>query len=131
MSEGHFATHLETVRAAYRRRRDVMANALRQDPSLGVECSVPRGGYYIWCRIPDGVEQSVLLAGAAARGVVFLPGRACFATDPPAQYIRLNFSHASEEAIEIGVERLLDAAKEAAADTRIQRENAPATSPVV
>ena len=131
VSEGHFATHLETIRAAYRRRRDVMANALRQDPSLGVEFSVPRGGFYIWCRIPDGVEQSVLLAGAAARGVVFLPGRACFATDPLAQYIRLNFSHASEEAIKIGIERLLDAVREAAADAGSLRKSGPATSPVV
>jgi len=131
VSEGYFATHLETIRAAYRCRRDVMANALRQDPSLGVEFTLPRGGIYIWCRLPNKVEQSALLADAAARGVVFLPGRACFATDPPEHFIRLNFSHASEEAIEIGVERLLDAVREVAADARPQRENTPATSPVV
>jgi DNA-binding transcriptional MocR family regulator len=131
VSEGHFATHLKTIRAAYRRRRDVMASALRQDSSLGIEFSLPRGGFYIWCRIPEGVEESALLADAAACGVVFLPGRACFATDPPEHFIRLNFSHASEEAIKIGIERLLDAVREAAADARPLRKNGPITSPVV
>ena len=131
VSDGHFASHIERIRKAYRRRRDVMAHALRQDPSLRIDFSLPRGGFYIWCRIPEGVEQSALLAGAAARGVVFLPGRACFATDPPEHFIRLNFSHASEEAIEIGVERLLEAVREASIQAGPRLTNGPTTLPVV
>ena len=131
ISDGHFASHIERIRKAYQRRRDVMARALRQDPSLRIDFSLPRGGFYIWCRIPEGVEQSALLAGAAARGVVFLPGRACFATDSPEHFIRLNFSHASEEAIEIGVERLLEAVREASIQAGPRLTNGPTTLPVV
>jgi len=129
--DGHFASHLERSRTVYRRRRDVMARALRRASSLGFDYSVPRGGFYFWCRVPDGIEQSALLANSAARGVVFLPGRACFATDPAEHYLRLNFSHPTEDSISVGVERLLDAVREASGHLRSPDPSYPTTSPIV
>jgi len=129
--EGQFAAHIEKTKTAYRRRRDRMAAALRVDPSIGLEFEVPTGGFYIWCRLPDGVEQSALLANAASRGVVFLPGRACYPTEPTENFIRLNFSHASEQDIDIGVERFLESVREAKVWGRVKGPNGAATSPVV
>ena len=129
--DGHFAKHIENTKTAYRRRRDCMAAALQQDPSIGLDFSVPRGGFYIWCRLPAGVEQSALLANAAARGVVFLPGRACYPTEPTENCLRLNFSHASEENIDVGIERFLESVREARVWGRMKGPNGVATSPVV
>ena len=129
--DGHFAKHIENTKTAYRRRRDCMAAALQQDPSIGLDFSVPRGGFYIWCRLPAGVEQSALLANAAARGVVFLPGRACYPTEPTENCLRLNFSHASEENIDVGIERFLEAVREARVWGRVKGPDGVATSPVV
>ena len=129
--DGHFATHIEKTKIAYRRRRDRMAAALQRDETIGLEFAVPAGGFYIWCRLPDGVEQSALLANAAARGVVFLPGRACYPTEPPENCVRLNFSHASEENIDVGIERFLEAVREARVWGRMKGPDGIATSPVV
>ncbi len=129
--DGHFATHIEKTKTAYRRRRDRMASALLRDEGLGLEFAIPRGGFYIWCRLPDGVEQSGLLAKAAARGVVFLPGRACYPTEPTENCLRLNFSHASEEAIDVGIERLLETVREAIVLGPTRQSDGIATSPVV
>jgi len=129
--DGHFATHIEYSKAAYRRRRDLMAAALMKDPTIGLEFAVPKGGFYIWCRLPDGVEQSALLANAAARGVVFLPGRACYPTEPTENCLRLNFSHASEDAIEVGIERFLDSVRESKVWGRVKGPDGVATSPIV
>jgi DNA-binding transcriptional MocR family regulator len=129
--EGHFTTHIEQAKKAYRRRRDRMAEALRGDPSIGLDFALPKGGFYIWCRLPAGVEQSALLANAAARGVVFLPGRACYPTEPTENCLRLNFSHPSEEEIDIGVERFLEAVREARVWGRVKRPDGVTTSPVV
>ena len=129
--DGHFATHIEKSKKAYRRRRDCMAAALRRDPSIGLDFAVPRGGFYIWCCLPEGVEQSALLANAAARGVVFLPGRACYPTEPTENCLRLNFTHASEEEIGVGVERFLEAVREARVWGRVKRSDGVTTSPVV
>ena len=129
--DGHFAKHIENTKTAYRRRRDRMAAALSKDEAIGLEFTVPKGGFYIWCRLPDGVEQSALLAGAAARGVVFLPGRACYPTEPTENCLRLNFSHASEEAIDVGIGRFLDSLREATVRGPAKRLDGAATSPVV
>ena len=108
-----------------------MSRALGQDPSLGIEYSRPLGGFYFWCRLPTEIEQSAFLTNAAARGVVFLPGRACFATDPPEHFLRLNFSHPTEESINVGVKRLLDAVREALGQFPLPDADCPTTSPVV
>jgi DNA-binding transcriptional MocR family regulator len=129
--DGHFAKHIENTKTAYRRRRDRMAAALSKDEAIGLEFTVPKGGFYIWCRLPDGVEQSALLAGAAARGVVFLPGRACYPTEPTENCLRLNFSHASEEAIDVGIRRFLESLREATVRGPAKRLDGAATSPVV
>lgn len=129
--EGHFAAHIEKTKTAYRQRRDRMAAALKADPSIGIEFEVPKGGFYIWCDLPRGVEQSALLANAAARGVVFLPGRACYPTEPNENCLRLNFSHASERDIDIGIERFLESVRESKVWGRVTRPDGVATSPVV
>jgi DNA-binding transcriptional MocR family regulator len=129
--DGHFAAHIEKSKTVYRRRRDRMVAALQRDETIGLEFAVPAGGFYIWCRLPAGVEQSALLANAAARGVVFLPGRACYPTEPTESCIRLNFSHASEENIDIGIERFLEAVREARVWGRVKGPDSIATSPVV
>jgi DNA-binding transcriptional MocR family regulator len=129
--EGHFTSHLECVRKEYRQRRDSMTAALEQDRSVALEFERPRGGFYIWCNIPSRIDQAALLANAANRGVVFLPGRAFFAAEPQGNFLRLNFSHASEEAIAVGIRRLLDTIAEAAALVRPLEADGAATSPVV
>jgi len=129
--EGQCAAHIEKSKAVYRRRRDRMAAALLQDESIRLEFEVPKGGFYIWCHLPQGVEQSALLANAAARGVAFLPGRACYPTEPTENCFRLNFSHASEEEIDAGIERLLESMREAKVWGRVKGPEGVATSPVV
>jgi DNA-binding transcriptional MocR family regulator len=114
--EGHFASHIERSRDIYRKRRDRMAAALKTDASIDLEFDVPTGGFYIWCRLPQGVEQSALLANSAARGV---------------DCLRLNFSHASEEEIDIGIERFLESVREAKVWGRVKGPDGMATSPVV
>ncbi|MCW8984246.1 MAG: PLP-dependent aminotransferase family protein, partial [Thermoanaerobaculales bacterium] len=129
--DGLFAAHIENSKTVYRRRRDRMAAALLQDETIGLDFDLPKGGFYIWCRLPAGLEQSALLANAAARGVVFLPGRACYPTEPNENCLRLNFSHASEKDIDVGIGRLLEAMREASVWGRVKWPDGVATSPVV
>jgi DNA-binding transcriptional MocR family regulator len=129
--DGHFATHIDRLKGAYRRRRDSMVAALEGESELSLDVRVPDGGFYIWCRIPDGIEQSTLMAHAVARGVTFLPGRACFAADPPENALRLNFTHCAEADISTGVERLLEAVRETAAVAARPVIEGASTSPVV
>ncbi|HSO21428.1 MAG TPA: PLP-dependent aminotransferase family protein [Chondromyces sp.] len=129
--DGFLDGHIEGLKGAYRRRRDLMAAALDRESTLDLDFRVPAGGFYIWCRIPEGIEQSSLMRLAVGRGVTVLPGRACFAAEAPENGLRLNFTHCSEDSIGVGIGRLLEAIREAAAMVpRPVREGA-ATAPVV
>ena len=104
--EGHWERHVETVCDAYRRRRDVMLAALARRTPPGVSWRKPEGGFYIWCELPDGLSRARLQTAAAEEGVSFLPGWFCFADDPGASHVRLNFAYPSEAQIEEGIPRL-------------------------
>jgi DNA-binding transcriptional MocR family regulator len=129
--EGHFATHIESLKNVYRRRRDRMAAALERETAVPLEMRKPDGGFYIWCGISDSIELSLLMANAVARGVTFLPGRACFAAEPSENAVRLNFTHCPEHTIDLGIERLLEAVRDAAAVSRQPLSEGAATSPLV
>lgn len=129
--DGCLEAHLERLRGAYRRRRDLMAAALARGSAAGIDFRVPDGGFYIWCRIPGGIDQSSLMRLAVGRGVTVLPGRACFAAEAPENALRLNFTHCFEDSIGIGVEWLLEAIREAAVMVPRPVSEGATTSPVV
>lgn len=63
-------------------RRDIMLDELEKAAIGGVYWNRPKGGLYIWCRIPDGISQSKLLAKASEHGVAFVPGNAFYPNGP-------------------------------------------------
>lgn len=128
---GRMAVHVRAVRESYRRRCDAMDAALRAADVPGLAWRRPQGGFYFWCRLPRGVAASSLLARAAQAGVAYLPGRPCFADEPPAEHIRLNFSHPDEAAIRTGVTRLAAAIREETAHTQDPEFAAASTRPIV
>ncbi len=107
VSVGRYAAHLQRSCTLYRRRRDAMLAALeRHMPS---ECSWlrPKGGLFVWLRLPGGIKASELLPKACEEGVVFAPGGNFHLA--PAQgegFMRLNFASNSEDVIEEGIRRL-------------------------
>ncbi len=107
VSVGRYAAHLQRSCTLYRRRRDAMLAALeRHMPS---ECSWlrPKGGLFVWLRLPGGIKASELLPKACEEGVVYAPG-GNFHLDPAQGegFMRLNFASNSEEVIEEGIRRL-------------------------
>ncbi|MFI8852802.1 PLP-dependent aminotransferase family protein [Streptomyces sp. 891-h] len=106
--------HLRTIAAELRTRRALMAGALASElPALGLD-HLPRGGYHLWLRLPDGTDEHALMAAALRAGVAVAPGRSYFAAEPPAPYLRLAFgpTAAAGDILE-GVRRL----RTACADT--------------
>ncbi|WTX83257.1 PLP-dependent aminotransferase family protein [Streptomyces sp. NBC_00645] len=99
--------HLRTVSAELKARRDTMTAALRlRLPELALP-HIPFGGYHLWVRLPDGTDESALVAAALRAGVAVTPGRPYFSAEPPAAQLRLSFAAvAGTEEITEGVRRL-------------------------
>lgn len=103
--EAAFERHVATIAQTYRRRRDVMVEALG---AIGSErmCFVPpSGGMFLWLTLP-GVDTTDLLRVCAEQKVVFVPGVSFYPERNVHDGMRLNFSNASEEMIRVGIERL-------------------------
>ncbi|MBC7460264.1 MAG: PLP-dependent aminotransferase family protein [Thermoleophilia bacterium] len=70
----------------------------------GATYTAPGGGYFIWVRLPDGLDAARVAAIAGEHGVSFIPG-ASFGTGLD-DCVRLAFSSPPLDEIAVGIQRL-------------------------
>jgi DNA-binding transcriptional MocR family regulator len=106
VSSPGWSRHLTALRAALRRRRDVLAGAVaRELPDTGV--TRPAGGVHLWLRLPDGIDDVALTEAALRAGVLVSAGRPFYPAEPPGPRLRLTYCAPATEAELIeGVRRL-------------------------
>jgi DNA-binding transcriptional MocR family regulator len=112
LREGLHIEHIKRMISENVSRRDIMLNELEKHAVHGMEWNRPEGGLYLWCKLPEEVILSKLLAKAVENGVAFVPGNAFFAGAPSGNYIRLNFTFPPPDLIKEGVKRLVKAVKQ-------------------
>jgi 2-aminoadipate transaminase len=66
----------------------------------------PKGGMFLWVRLPPAVRASELFSIALERGVAFVPAPAFYAESGPDDAIRLNFSYPDSATLREGARRL-------------------------
>jgi 2-aminoadipate transaminase len=104
--------HQTRVLEEYTRRRAALLEALGRLMPPGVTWTVPRGGFFLLLTLPGGLDASVLLPRALARGVSFVPGNVFFVDGGGEGALRLSFSAVPPGDIEEGIRRLADAIRE-------------------
>lgn len=102
------ALHIERLRAAFRRRRDAMIDALAGAAGNLATWTAPEGGFFVWLALPDGCDTAAMLPDAARNGVTYVPGPAFSHDGTGASCLRLSFSSAPPERIAEGVRRLAE-----------------------
>ena len=107
VAEQHFDSHIDTIRSAYRARRDAMLEALQAHMPEGVSWTKPEGGMFIWVTLPDTLDGADLLKQSLeSERVAFVPGHAFFADGSGRNTLRLSYSTSTEGKIAEGIERL-------------------------
>ena len=107
VAEQHFESHIDTIRSAYRARRDAMLAALEAHMPKGVSWTKPEGGMFIWVTLPDTLDGAELLKQSLeSERVAFVPGHAFFADGSGRNTLRLSYSTSTEDKIAEGIERL-------------------------
>ncbi|MEV7370496.1 PLP-dependent aminotransferase family protein [Streptomyces sp. NPDC090301] len=105
--------HQRAVAQELRSRRGLLSGALADQLPAFALPHIPYGGHHLWLRLPDGVPEAALVAGALRAGVAVAPGRPYFCAEPPAGHIRLSFAGvAGPTEIAEGVRRLRTAVDE-------------------
>ena len=72
---------------------------------LGVEYTKPRGGVYIWCRLPEGIDSKEFVSDAYSRGLALIPGYIFYPfRNGGRDRVRINFSYETPERLTKGME---------------------------
>ncbi len=105
LSSQPWQDQVKAFRELYRERRDAMLGALTQ---LMPSCTwtVPKGGFYVWATLPEGLDAKEMLPRAVAGRVAFVPGSAFFADGTGHQHMRLSYCYPTPERIREGIRRL-------------------------
>lgn len=101
------------ARALYGRRCSILLEALETHMPEGLAWTRPRGGFFCWLTLPDGVDAVGLSQRAMAEGVAFVPGVPFFPDGQGRNNLRLAFSRIDDEVIPEGVRRLAALARRA------------------
>lgn len=99
---------VDAYRQVYRERCEALLGELRAELPAGCSWSEPTGGFFVWLRLPAGLDSGELLAKALRARVAYVPGRAFYADGTGAQELRLSFCFPPPERIREGVRRLAE-----------------------
>jgi 2-aminoadipate transaminase len=97
---------IKAFRELYRERRDAMLQALTATMPSGCGWTKPRGGFFVWLRLPDGIDAKAMLPRAVSSRVAYVPGTGFFADGSGNGYARLSYSLPDPGQITEGIRRL-------------------------
>jgi DNA-binding transcriptional MocR family regulator len=94
LAGGGYRKHMEELRQRLARAR--RETARRLEP-LGIRpWLMPRGGFYLWCRLPDGQDSAALARMAVFENVVLAPGDVFSVAQTASAFLRFNVAQASD-----------------------------------
>lgn len=108
LASGNRSADLTRLRNCYRDKRDTMDKLLTKHFGELADWNTPAGGLFFWITLKHPIDTRPLLKAALEQGVAFMPGEAFYPSTQKTEpgKMRLNFSHASEGEMEVGLARL-------------------------
>src|SRR5919201_7133540 len=105
----HFETHVPKLTRGLRAKLEALMEALNEQFGTAAEFEAPKGGIFLWVKLPDHVDTLRLYQAALAAGVAINPGPE-WSVDKPYSgcRLRLCFASPSHEQIREGVAALAD-----------------------
>jgi 2-aminoadipate transaminase len=100
----NFDLHLTHLNSVLKEKLDAMVEAVEREFGSAAECWIPKGGIFLWIKLPDHVDTRKLLKPAAEAGIIFNEGPAwAVSPDNSKSHLRLCFAMPSKEVIRDGV----------------------------
>jgi 2-aminoadipate transaminase len=100
----HFATHVPALRKGLRRKVETLMETLNEQFGTAAEFEDPKGGIFLWIKLPDNVDTMKLYQAALKEGVAINPGNE-WSTDKAhsSSRLRICFASPTHEQIREGV----------------------------
>lgn len=97
---------VKTFRGLYQERCETMLDALEEFMPEGCSWTQPDGGFYVWVKLPEGLDAKSMLRRAVKELVAYVSGTAFYYDGRGADHMRLAFCYPTPERIREGVRRL-------------------------
>ena len=102
-----YGSHIDSIRALYRRKCSLMLDTMDECFPDYVKYTRPDGGLFLWCMLPDDIDLTDFVQKALAEKVAVVPGTAFNCdTEAGSNSFRLNYSTPSDEQIVRGIKIL-------------------------
>jgi 2-aminoadipate transaminase len=97
---------IKSITEAYKKRRDIMLNSIKEFFPSACHHTKPDGGIFIWVELPESLNAREILLEAVKEKVAFIPGGGFFPNSKKENTIRLSFATMPDAKIKEGVKRL-------------------------
>jgi DNA-binding transcriptional MocR family regulator len=95
LAGGSYRKHMAELRVRLARERGLTAERLAR---LGIgPWIMPRGGFYLWCRLPDGLDSAEVARRCMDQGVVLAPGNVFSVSQSAGSFLRFNVAQMTGE----------------------------------
>ncbi|TWA82916.1 DNA-binding transcriptional MocR family regulator [Azospirillum brasilense] len=109
LGDGGYRKHLDGLRRRLARARRETADRLA---ALGLEpWLMPRGGFYLWCRLPEGRDSAAVARAALDEQVVLAPGNVFSASQSATGFLRFNVAQMGDPRVFEVLKRAVAAAE--------------------
>jgi len=121
ITRGYLDEHLKNIKALYRTKRDRMLAAMDKHFPPEVKWTKPDGGMFIWATLPEYIDTKEMFHRAVENNVAYVHGAAFFADRSGKNTMRLNYTFATDEQIDEGIQRLADTIRQEMQDYKEQK----------
>ncbi len=112
IKRGLLKEQIKGICQLYKKKRQLMLDALQKYMPKGVTWTKPEGGLFLWVRLPKKMSANDLFLKAIDNKVAYVIGSAFHCNGKGQNTMRLNFSYASDAQIDEGIKRLAKMIKE-------------------
>jgi len=109
LTQNKLQPYLKGLRKEYKERKDILQKSLIKNMPKEITWNEPKGGFYIWLKLPNHIRSTDIFKESIKKGVVFVTGRTFDPASEKDDRLRLSFSNMPKDTIEKGVEILADA----------------------
>jgi DNA-binding transcriptional MocR family regulator len=99
LGDGSYRKHLAGLRSRLAKRRREIAGQLE---SIGIRpWTTPRGGFFLWCRLPGGRDAAEVAKAALRERLVLAPGNVFSVTQSATDLMRFNVAQMNAHALRV------------------------------
>jgi len=114
ITQTDLSAHLENLRGIYKRKCDIMLDAMDETFPRSVSYTRPQGGLFVWATLPGGMDSAEFATRCVKeKKVSLVPGTAFSVREgEPSSSFRLNFSTPTDDNVRTGTRKVGELLKE-------------------